>query len=369
MAKPPQGPRTYTALRKALLAWYTANRRDLPWRRHPNPYRTWVSEIMLQQTRVAAVLEHFRLFLEAFPDITALASAPEEKVLALWSGLGYYRRARMLHRAAQVVVSELHGRMPQTSEGLRELPGVGRYTAAAIASIAYGEAVAVVDGNVERVLCRLAGWEAGSRKGGGAALRHKIEVLAGRLLDRARPGDFNQAIMELGATVCAPRNPQCPVCPLMADCKTRGEHKTPRRAPMISRAVGYALSVRTESEAGKRDGPGGREVLLEQRPAQQTVMPGMWELPMLLRADVPEKDLRMTVRHAIMQVNYYVRVRTVFEDDIEGMTVEGGERRWVPLREAAGMALTGLARKVLTRAHLLPARSMDSIAPAGKDAP
>jgi 8-oxo-dGTP pyrophosphatase MutT (NUDIX family) len=138
---------------------------------------------------------------------------------------------------------------------------------------------------------------------------------------------------------------------------------------MMSRAVGYALSVRTESEAGKRDGPGGREVLLEQRTAQQTVMPGMWELPTLVHSDVPEKDLRMTVRHAIMQVNYYVRVRTVFEDDIEGMTVEGGERRWVPLREAAGMALTGLARKVLTRAHLLPARSMDSIAPAGKDAP
>ena len=137
---------------------------------------------------------------------------------------------------------------------------------------------------------------------------------------------------------------------------------------MMSRAVGYALSVRTSVAPEKRGGPGVREVLLEQRPASQTVMPGMWELPMLLRADVPQKDLRMTVRHAIMQVNYYVRVRTVFEDDIEAMTVAGGERRWVPLREAAGMALTGLARKVLTRAHLLPGPPLDSFAPAGKDA-
>ena len=249
------------------------------------------------------------------------------------------------------------------AEELRRLPGIGAYTAAAVASIAHGEPVAVVDGNVERVLCRLAGWEAGSRKGGGATLRRKIEDLAGKLLDPARPGDFNQAIMELGATVCAPRNPQCLVCPLAVDCKTQGEHKTPRRAPMMSRAVGYALSVRTGSAPEKRSGPGAREVLLEQRPAQQTVMPGMWELPTLARADVPQKDLRMTVRHAIMQVNYYVRIRTVFEDDIEGMTVVGGERRWVPLREAAGMALTGLARKVLARAHLLPAPPLDSIAP------
>ena len=369
MAKFDEDRAKVAALRVRLLGWYALHQRNLPWRQSSNPYAIWVSEIMLQQTRVAVVAVRYQEFMERFPTLISLALAPEQDVLALWSGLGYYRRARMLHKAAQFVASHLGGNLPARAEELRALPGIGAYTAAAVASIAHGEPVAVVDGNVERVLCRLAGWEAGSRKGGGAALRRKIEDLAGRLLDRARPGDFNQAIMELGATVCAPRNPQCPVCPLMADCKTRGEHKTPRRAPMISRAVGYALSVRTESEAGKRDGPGGREVLLEQRPAQQTVMPGMWELPMLLRADVPEKDLRMTVRHAIMQVNYYVRVRTVFEDDIEGMTVEGGERRWVPLREAAGMALTGLARKVLTRAHLLPARSMDSIAPAGKDAP
>jgi A/G-specific adenine glycosylase len=275
----------------------------------------------------------------------------------------------MLHKAAKFVAENMGGNLPVRSEQLQALPGIGVYTAAAVASIAHGERVAVVDGNVERVLCRLAGWEAGSRKGGGAALRRKISDLAGRLLDPAQPGDFNQAMMELGATVCTPRNPQCLVCPLMADCKTRGEHKTPRRAPMISRAVGYALSVRTESEEGRQRGPGGREVLLEQRSAQQTVMPGMWELPTLARSDVPQEDLRMTLRHAIMQVNYYVRVRTVFEDDIESMTVVSGERRWVPLREAAEMALTGLARKVLTRAHLLPGPTMDTLTPTEKNVP
>src|SRR5580704_13310771 len=359
---------TVTRMQKALLEWYESSRRDLPWRRSRDPYAIWVSEIMLQQTRVAVVVERYQAFMARFPTVAALAHASEQDVLALWSGLGYYRRARMLHKAAQVIVADRGGVMPETAAELRRLPGIGGYTSAAIASIAHGEPVAVVDGNVERVLCRLAGWDAGSRKGGGAALRHKIEDLAGRLLDRARPADFNQAIMELGATVCTPRNPQCLVCPLAIDCKTRGEHKTPRRAPMMSRAVGYALSVRTESEAGRQRGPGGREVLLEQRSSQQTVMPGMWELPMLVRSDVPQDDLRMTVRHAIMQVNYYVRVRTVFEDDIESMTVAGGERRWVPLREAARMALTGLARKVLTRAHLLTAPPLAGIAPAEKDA-
>jgi len=355
------------ALRVRLLEWYARHHRNLPWRRSSDPYAIWVSEIMLQQTRVAVVANRYREFMERFPTLIALALAPEQDVLALWSGLGYYRRARMLHKAAQFVAGHLGGNLPQRAEQLRALPGIGAYTAAAVASIAHGEPLAVVDGNVERVLCRLAGWEAGSRKGGGATLRRKIADLAGRLLDRARPGDFNQAIMELGATVCAPRNPQCPVCPLEADCKTRGEHKTPRRAPMMSRAVAYALSVRTGSASGKRRGPGDREVLLEQRSAQQTVMPGMWELPTLLRAEVPQKELRMTLRHAIMQVNYYVRIRTVFEDDIEAMTVAGGERRWVPLREAAEMALTGLARKVLSRAHLLPAPALDAIAPTGKD--
>jgi len=345
-------------LRSQLLEWYKQNRRDLPWRRNPEPYAIWVSEIMLQQTRVAVVVERYQAFMARFPTLISLALAPEQEVLALWSGLGYYRRARMLHKTAQFVANQREGNLPATAEELRTLPGIGVYTAAAIASIAHGEPVAVVDGNVERVLCRLQGWDAGGRTGG-AALKRKIAELAGQLVDPKQPGDYNQAVMELGATVCLPRNPHCLVCPVSGHCKTRGEHKTAARPQMLSREIAHALSVRT----GPHPNPAEREVLLEQRPASLSVMPGMWELPTLRSAAVPGKDLRMNVRHAIMQVNYYVRIRTVFEDDVEAMTVAGGERRWVPLGEAAGMALTGLARKVLSRAHLLRTVALDAIAP------
>jgi A/G-specific adenine glycosylase len=350
MAKLDQEAGKTARLRLLLLDWYAHNRRDLPWRRNPDPYSVWVSEIMLQQTRVAAVVERHQAFLARFPTLVSLALASEEDVLAMWSGLGYYRRARMLHKAAQFLASHHQGNIPVTSEALRTLPGIGVYTAAAISSIAFGEVVAVVDGNVERVLCRLEGWEAGGRAGG-ATLKRKIEVLANHLVDPAHPGDFNQALMELGATVCLPRNPHCMVCPLAADCQTRGEHKTQPRPRMLSREVAHALSVRGGCQPGEAD----CEVLLERRPASFTVMPGLWELPTLLDSSVPEQDLCMTVRHAIMQVNYYVRIRTVSERDIKTLAALGGERRWVPLSVAATMALTGLARKVLKRARLSPA--------------
>ena len=329
--------RKIAALRARLLNWYTQNKRDLPWRKSRNPYAIWISEIMLQQTRVAAVIERYTAFMERFPTVEALAEAAEEDVLALWSGLGYYRRARMLHKAARVVAAEFGGKLPLTAEELRALPGIGSYTAAAIASIAHGEHVAVVDGNVERVLCRVEGWDAVD---GGAALKRRIDALAASLVDPARPGDFNQAMMELGAVVCTPRSPQCLICPLFRDCTTHGEHKTQVRAPMVSREIGHALCLR------------GGEVLLERRPDEMAVMAGMWELPALLEATFDEEHLRMTVRHAIMQVNYSVRIRHVSEDDLKKLTIANGERRWVAVDEAHGMALTGLARKVLKRAQL-----------------
>jgi A/G-specific adenine glycosylase len=362
MGRQDEGREKWRAASARLLEWYALNKRDLPWRRSTNPYSIWVSEIMLQQTRVAVVVERYREFMGRFPTLVSLALAPEQDVLAMWSGLGYYRRARMLHKAAQFVSANLGGNLPVKAEELRNLPGIGVYTAAAVASIAHGEPVAVVDGNVERVLCRFAGWGAGSRKGGGSKLRRKVEEQAQKLLDRARPGDSNQAMMELGATVCTPRNPKCAECPLMVECKTRGEHKTARRARMTSRVVAHALSVRMSTAPDTRHGPSSREVLLEQRPAHMSVMPGMWELPTLLQSEVPAGELRMTVRHAIMQVNYYVRIRTVFEDDAQSVTAAGGERRWVPLSEAAGMALTGLTRKVLVRARLLDLPAADAIA-------
>lgn len=347
MARQEREPEELEELGRQLLSWYDHNQRDLPWRRSRDPYAIWVSEVMLQQTRVAVVEERYRAFLERFPTLTDLAAAPEQDVLALWSGLGYYRRARMLHKAAQFVASHHAGRMPTTASALRLLPGIGAYTAAAIASIAHGERVPVVDGNVERVLCRLQGWDAPGRAGI-AALRRRVEALADKLLAPERPGDSNQALMELGAIVCIPRNPKCMSCPLSRDCKTRGEHKTQPRPRMLSREIACALAVRTGGEPGRLH----REVLLEQRPATDTVMPGMWQLPMLHEAAVADEDVRITVRHAIMQVNYYVRVRDVAEESVDALTVPAGERRWVPLVEAAGMPLTGLTRKVLARAHL-----------------
>lgn len=343
--------------RRQLLGWFADHRRDLPWRRSSDPYAIWISEIMLQQTRVAVVVERFQAFIARFPTLVSLALAPEQDVLALWSGLGYYRRARMLHKAAQFVASQDEATLPITCEELRKLPGIGAYTAAAIASIAHGEPVAVVDGNVERVLCRMAAWEAASRIGG-VTLKRKVQAMAAELVDPANPGDFNQALMELGATVCLPRKPLCGICPVSKICKTRGEHKTPQRPRMLSREVAHALSVRT----GPHSGSTNHEVLLEQRPASLTVMPGLWELPVLRESNVLEQQIHMTVRHAIMQVNYYVRIRDVFEDDVEAMTVAGGLRRWVPLGDAARMALTGMTRKVLTRARLFPAATHDGIA-------
>jgi A/G-specific adenine glycosylase len=286
--------------------------------------------------------------------LVSLALAAEQDVLALWSGLGYYRRARMLHKAAQFVAEHREGSLPTTAEELRLLPGIGNYTAAAIASIAHGEPIPVVDGNVERVICRLQGWESVGRSGA-AALRHKVETAASQILDPARPGDFNQALMELGATVCTPRSPQCLTCPLSADCVTRGEHKTQARQRMLSKEVSYALAVRNGSLPGFTN----HEVLLEQRPDSHTVMPGLWQLPELLEAEMPEAELKMTVRHAIMQVNYYVRIRNVGEDDVNRLTVLDGRRCWVPLINASGMALTGLTRKVLSRAHLLPVAPLE----------
>ena len=339
------------ALRRKLLAWYEATRRNLPWRHTTDPYAIWVSDIMLQQTRVAAVVERYQEFLARFPTVPSLAQASEQDVLALWSGLGYYRRARMLHKAAQRIAEAHSGQMPKSAAELRTLPGIGAYTAAAVASIAYGERVAVVDGNVERVLCRLSGWE----MDGSAAIKRKVAGLAEQLVDPRRPGDFNQAMMELGAIVCLPRNPKCLACPLVEACRTRGEHKTQRRPPMQSRELARALVLRVRRESRKRRGKLIEEVLLEQRLASESVMPGLWELPALRSTNVPEDDLRMTVRHSIMQVNYSVRIRSVPEEQVEALTLAGGERRWVSLQAAAGMALTGLARKVLRRAHLLSA--------------
>lgn len=322
-------PHSLTAtrrFRKTLLAWYDAHRRDLPWRADRDPYRVWLSEIMLQQTRVAAVIAHYHEFLRRFPTIEKLAAAREASVLAAWSGLGYYRRARMLHAAAKVIVREHEGNFPETAEGLRTLPGIGRYTSAAIASIAFDEPVAVVDGNVERVVQRLAGKRLSNEQ---------MWKAAGEFLDRSRPGDFNQAMMELGAVVCTPRTPQCITCPVIAQCATRGELAAAAQpAPQKKRDIYYALDV--------RDG----KVLLVRRPLDASLMAGMWELPELSVKN-GKGDLAFTLRHSVTVTDYAVRVlRTAAPAEICG--------EWIPAKRLPRMALTGLARKILRKAGVLP---------------
>jgi len=337
-------------MRQELLTWYRRSRRDLPWRQTSDPYAIWVSEIMLQQTRVAVVVERYTAFLQRFPSIQLLAKADEQDVLALWSGLGYYRRARMLHKAARSVISDHGGIMPSTATGLRQLAGIGSYTAAAIASIAHNEPIAVVDGNVERVLSRIQGWHSHDTVSE-AAVRREVDEIAQTLVDPHHAGDYNQAIMELGATVCTPRNPQCLICPWASECATLGEHRTPKRAPMTTRESACALITRESSAA--------KEILLEQRPAANSVMPGLWELPQIESA-IPAEVPILTVRHAIMQVNYTVHVHSL---EAAQFPTSIARRCWFPAEQAASMALTGLARKILTKVHLISSGHRHAIAP------
>ena len=348
--------------RRRLGAWYRENARALPWRGVGDPYATWLSEIMLQQTRVASVVDRYQEFLLRFPTINDLAVAEEEDVLALWSGLGYYRRARMLHRGAQFVDREFGGKLPKSSAKLRTLPGVGEYTAAAIASIAFGESVAVLDGNVERVLLRVLG----QAEQKGARARAHLAEAAQMLMPTARrgasgenaPGDHNQAMMELGATICLPRAPLCLQCPVVELCRTRGEHETGVRAKMQSRTVAHLLALRKRGVA--------TEVLLERRAADTSLMAGMLELPALPVGATQGREPVLRLRHAITNTNYYVEVfsegsapkQAIREDDagsplMESVLAGKGEFRWVTTTKLAQQPLTGLARKTLQRLNLM----------------
>jgi A/G-specific adenine glycosylase len=326
--------------RSKLLAWYDAQARDLPWRKSRDPYCVWVSEIMLQQTRVAAVIEHYHEFLRRFPTVQRLAAAREPSVLAAWSGLGYYRRARMLHAAAKVVAGERDGKFPEIAQQWRTLPGIGRYTAAAIASIAFGEPVAVVDGNVERVLQRIEG-----RKISG----EEVWRLAEALLDRKRPGDFNQAMMELGATVCSPRAPACLICPVLELCRSKGEFRARgKTGRQNKREVHYALHRRNGS------------VFLTQRPCDARLMAGMWELPEISCPKDHAQPL-LTVKHSITVTDYTVNVWPTTEmQDVTG--------RWWAFDRLPKLALTGLARKILRTSGTFPesGAKMKSSTMAGK---
>jgi A/G-specific adenine glycosylase len=324
--------------RRALLGWYDRHRRDLPWRRTHDPYAIWLSEIMLQQTRVAAVLEHYRVFLERFPKIEVLAAASEDDVLAAWSGLGYYRRARMLHECAREIVTRHGGRFPETAAELRELPGIGRYTAAAIASIAFGEASAVVDGNVERVL---------ERVGGGNLTAAENWQRAQELLSKARPGDFNQAMMELGATVCLPREPQCKECPVGAWCTTLGRERREKGTGFGALRTATAPRQRKREiwcSLERRDG----SVRLVKRPKAASLMAGMWELPQW--TEMPDGAGKLarwrTFRHSITVTDY--RVHVLRDWTADRTTKSGaGRGKWIAIQALPELPITGLTRKIL----------------------
>jgi A/G-specific adenine glycosylase len=310
--------------RRRLLSWYYHSRRDLPWREDRNPYHIWLSEIMLQQTRVGAVLEHYRRFLRRFPTVQKLAASRESSVLAAWSGLGYYRRARMMHAAAKVIVKQQAGRFPASAERLSALPGIGRYTAAAIASIAFGEPTAVVDGNVKRVLRRLA---ADNLSG------ELLWQTAQELLTQRRPGDFNQAMMEIGATICLPRQPRCSVCPVYEMCGTRGNLPKPKTLGRQNKQmIHYALDCHNGS------------VFLVRRPKDASLMPGMWEFPEIRGANGVSPWL--TLRHSITVTDYQVAVSQV---PASGQS----DGKWISNGRLAHLPLTGLARKILRAAKLI----------------
>jgi A/G-specific adenine glycosylase len=338
--------------RRRLMGWYRSHARELPWRGVSDPYRTWLSEVMLQQTRVAAVIEHYENFLRKFPTMLALALAPESEVLATWSGLGYYRRARMLHKTAQFLTLERGGVLPGTAAELRTLPGIGEYTSAAIASIAFGENIAVVDGNVERVLLRLTGRPEVKTAASRAFVQKKATALvprrAGSVTDKSA-GDHNQAMMELGATLCLPRNPLCLQCPVYSMCKTRGEHITPPRARQLSRPAAYLLNLRKRGTV--------TEVLLQLRADDASLMPGMYELPPLPLDAVQGREPMLRLRHAITNTNYYVQIFAAQGAERDGLRraipAAKSDLHWMLTNRLGSLPLTGLTRKVLQRLDVM----------------
>jgi len=331
--------------RAALLRWYDAQARDLPWRRTRDPYAIWVSEVMLQQTQVSVVLPYWTAFLARFPDVTALARASLDEVLAAWRGLGYYARARNLHTAAKAVVERHGGRLPRDVEALRALPGFGRYTVGAVASIAFGRQVPLVDGNVARVLARLFGIEGAT---GDAGREKQLWALAEALVEGERPGDWNQALMELGATVCRPEQPTCLLCPLRSRCValaagTVADIPAPKLA-IARRPLHLAVA------AVRR----GEELLLVRRDGTG-LFGGLWELPGVecapgrelaaLRARWPDIVARPLGRVARTLTH---RALTIEIFAAEKLPPPDGAR-WVTAEEARTLGISAAMQVVLER--------------------
>lgn len=359
-ATPPQATGALRAALPALHAWYASRKRDLPWRRSADPYAIWVSEVMLQQTRVSAVVPYYLRWLARFPTVKALAAAPVEEVLKLWEGLGYYSRARNLHRAAQVVAERWGGEIPRDRTAFASLPGVGTYTTAAVLSIAFGADLAVVDGNVRRVLCRLLALEADPRRAPHAAA---LDRLAQELLPPGQAADHNQALMELGATLCTPRNPACPDCPLAPAClaQARGEaERYPLRRPRAA-VPHHQVALGLVFDRG--------QIFIDRRP-YGGLLGGLWEFPggkvepgetveaALHRELAEEFGLRVRVDAALEPVAHAYSHFTVTLHpllctylDRDPRAGEGNPWKWVPLAALADYPMPRANRKVLEQLH------------------
>lgn len=343
--------------RRRLLAWYRRNARDLPWRATADPYRVWVSEIMLQQTQVATVEAYFRRFLAKLPSIASLAAAHEDTVLRLWEGLGYYRRARQMHRAARIIVAEHGGEFPRDAAAVRRLPGIGRYTAGAILSIAFDQAEPILEANTVRLLARLLGYRGDPRAAAGQTL---LWQAAETLLPRRGAGQLNQALMELGSQVCRPRNPDCPLCPVAALCPTGpaglyAEIPLLRPKPRFEELREAAFIIRSR----------GRVLLIRRGDGERWA--GLWDFPRLTHRSAgikhEESDLAQqvlavtgvqigtprfvtTLRHGVTRFHITLNCYAADAAATPRKTLSAIESRWVPIGELAEYPLNSTGRKL-----------------------
>src|SRR6202521_510540 len=367
--------RELATFRKQLLGWFREFQRDLPWRRTTDPYRIWLSEIMLQQTRVAAAIPYYQRFLQRFPDVHVLAAAPQEEVLRLWSGLGYYGSARILQKAAQQTVAKHAGQFPRQMDDVLALPGIGNYTAAAILSIAFGEELAVLDANVARVLARLGAIRGDLRE---SQRWQELQETADRLLESKSPGDWNQAVMELGATLCTPKSPQCLLCPVVQFCKGRqlgiAESLPEKRKKRATVEVTLAAAVFADGKAQTLLLPPPKNTK-EKAAADHipALVSRMWHFPTLSVNSQPAENLIAFLREIMPgvasrkwrlvpagKVRHSVTYRAItllpFLIEVKNLPRIPGAKL-VPLSDLSSLPVSNLTRKV-ARAALAAAASV-----------
>lgn len=330
-----------------LCAWYQEEKRDLPWRKNKDPYRIWISEIMLQQTRVEAVIPYYERFLSHFPTVKDLAEAPQEKVTNLWAGLGYYSRARNLHLAAQQVMSEFEGKFPSSVEALLTLKGIGIYTARAIGSIAFGHNVAAIDGNLERVISRLVALEKNPKKEGKAA----IEAYGGAVAAVGNAGDLNQAFMDLSSRICLPKNPKCPECPLKGICEAKMKGLTDR-IPLKQTKI-KKIELKAEGILLIRE----KHIFIAKRPPGAWLQ-GMWDLPWWLEGesgiDLPDCARpfgEATTNRAITKhkISYSVKGYLWNRKSAPSLHKVASEGKWVALEDLHGIHLPRPSERLLEK--------------------